>query len=36
VDKSVLSDVNITDSEVVPVVGSEDYGAYRNVNADTS
>ncbi|WP_276302624.1 glycoside hydrolase family 97 catalytic domain-containing protein [Halorussus lipolyticus] len=36
VDKSVLSDVTIAESEVVPVVGSENYGAFRNVGADTT
>jgi hypothetical protein len=36
VDKSVISDVSITDSKVVPVVGSEDYGEYRNVEVDAT
>jgi len=36
VAKSVLSDASIADSEVVPVVGSEDYGSYRNVAVDAT
>lgn len=34
VDRSTLSDVDISAAEVVPVVGSEDYGEFRNVEID--
>ncbi|MFC6954166.1 glycoside hydrolase family 97 catalytic domain-containing protein [Halorubellus litoreus] len=36
VDKATLSDVDVPNGEVVPVVGSEDYGAFRNVQENAT
>jgi len=36
VQKSTLGDLSITDTEVVPVVGSEDYGDFRDVAVDAT